>query len=58
MKVCELINALQELPPNDEIVITALDDYFYETDFVVHSPYDDGQAQEIIIPQFLTEELN
>ena len=38
MKVCELINALQELPPNDEIVITALDDYFYETDFAVHSP--------------------
>ena len=55
MKVCELIKALQELPPNDEIVITALDDYFYETDFVVHSPYDDGQAQEIIINSYFSK---
>ena len=49
MKVYELINALQKLPPDDDIVITALDDYFYEPNFEVHSPYNDGQAQEIIL---------
>jgi hypothetical protein len=55
MKVYELINALQKLPPDDEIVITALDDYFYEKDFEVHSPYDDGQAQEIIINSYFSK---
>ena len=49
MKVKELIKQLQELPQDSEIVITAMDDYFFEDDFEVHSPYDDGQAQEIII---------
>lgn len=49
MKVKELIEQLQELPQDDEIVITAMDDHFYVADFEVHSPYDDGQAQEIIL---------
>lgn len=49
MKVNELIKQLKELPQDSEIVITALDDYFFESDFEVHSPYTDGQAQEIII---------
>lgn len=49
MKVKELIEQLQELPQDDEIVVTAMDDHFYVTDFEVHSPYDDGQAQEIIL---------
>jgi hypothetical protein len=52
MKVKELIKQLQQLPPNDEIVITSMDDYFYETDFTVHSSYDDEQAQEIIINRY------
>lgn len=49
MKVKELIEQLQELPQDDEIVITAMDDHFFVSDFEVHSPYDDGQAQEIIL---------
>ena len=49
MMVEELIKQLQKLPQDDEIVITAMDDHFYVTDFEVHSPYDDGQAQEIIL---------
>ena len=49
MKVKELIKQLKELPQDSEIVITAMDDYFFESDFEVHSPYDDGQAQELII---------
>ena len=52
MKVCELINALSKLPQDSEIVITSMDDYFYETDFEVHSSYEDGQAQEIIINRY------
>ena len=54
MKVKELIRQLQELPQEDDIVITAMDDYFFETEFEVHSPYDDGQAQEIIINAYFT----
>ena len=49
MKVCDLIKQLQELPQDDEIVITAMDDNFYCENFEVHSAYDDGQAQEIIL---------
>lgn len=52
MKVKELIKQLQELPQESEIVITSLDDYFFEGGFEVHSPYDDGQAQEIIINRY------
>ena len=52
MKVKELIAELQELPQDDDIVITAMDDHFFETEFEVHSPYDDGQAQEIIINRY------
>ena len=52
MKVKELIKQLQELPQDSEIVITTMDDYFFESDFEVHSPYEDGQAQEIIINRY------
>lgn len=55
MKVKELIKQLQELPQDDDIVITAMDDHFYEADFEVHSPYDDGQAQEIIIGTYFKQ---
>lgn len=55
MKVKELIEQLRELPQDDEIVITAMDDHFYCGDFEVHSAYDDGQAQEIILPFYITE---
>ena len=55
MKVKELIKQLQEFPQEDEIVITAMDDHFFETDFEVHSAYDDGQAQEIIINTYFKE---
>lgn len=52
MKVKELIEELLELPLDDEIVITSMDDYFFCTGFSVHSPYDDGQAQELILPYY------
>lgn len=55
MKVKELIKQLQELPQDDEIVITAMDDRFYCNDFEVHSAYDDGQAQEIILPYYIND---
>ena len=49
MKVKELIKQLQTLNPESEIVITSLDDYFFESDFEVRSNHDNEQAQEIII---------
>ena len=53
MKVKELIGQLQELPQNSDIVITAMDDHFMCCNFEVHSPYDDGQAQEIIMDCYI-----
>ena len=55
MKVKELIKQLQELPQDDDIVITAMDDRFFCDDFEIHSPYDDGQAQEIILPYYIND---
>ena len=55
MKVKDLIKHLQELPQDDDIVITAMDDKFICGDFEVHSPYDDGQAQEIILPYYIND---
>lgn len=55
MKVNELIKQLQELPQDDEIVITAMDDKFFCNDFEIHSAYDDGQAQEIILPYYIND---
>lgn len=55
MKVKELIKQLQELPQDDDIVITAMDDNFTVENFEVHSPYDDGQAQEIILNAYVDE---
>lgn len=49
MQVKTLITALQTLPPDSEIVTTSMDDYFSCDDFEVHSPYDDGQTQEIVM---------
>lgn len=55
MKVKELIEQLKQLPQDDEIIISSMDDDFSCADFEVHSPYDDGQAQEIILNMFLYE---
>ena len=55
MKVKDLVYQLQKLPQDDEIVITAMDDHFYCDNFEVHSPYDDGQAQEIILPVYIND---
>lgn len=55
MKVKELIKQLKKLPQNDEIVITAMDDHFYCSRFEVHSPFDDGQAQEIILGAYIDD---
>lgn len=55
MKVKELIEQLKQLPQDDEIVITAMDDQFMCADIEVHSPYDDGQAQEIIMNVYVDE---
>lgn len=69
MKVKELIKELQQLPQNDEIVITSMDDDFFCNDLVItsmddgffcndfeiHSPYNDGQAQEIILPYYIND---
>ena len=58
MKVKELIKQLQELPQDDDIVITAMDDNFTVENFEVHSPYDDGQAQEIILDVYVDSYKN
>lgn len=58
MKVKELIKQLQELPQDDEIIITAMDDNFSVSDFEVHSSYDDGQAQEIILDVYVDSYKN
>ena len=55
MRVKELIEELKQLPQDDELVITALDDDFYCDSFEVHSPYDDGQAQEIILSVYVND---
>jgi len=55
MKVRDLIYQLKKLPQDDEIVITAMDDHFYCDNFEVHSAYDDGQAQEIILPVYIND---
>lgn len=55
MKVKELIEQLQELPQEDNIVITTMGDNVFIEKFEVHSPYTDGQAQEIILPIYIEE---
>lgn len=57
MKVKELVAQLLELPQEDEIVLTSMDDFFFESEFEVHSAYEDGQAQEIIIPCYFERYL-
>ena len=53
MKVRELIEQLQKLPQGDNIVITTMDDNVFIEKFEVHSPYTDGQAQEIVLPIYI-----
>ena len=53
MKVKELIKQLKQLPPDNEIIITAMNNEFLCSEFEVYSPYDNGQAQEIILPMFI-----
>ena len=55
MTVKELIKELEKLPQNDEIVITSMDNDFFCEDFEIHSPYTDGQAQEIILPYYIND---
>lgn len=55
MKVKELIEQLKQLPEDNEIIITSMDDDFICSEFEVHSPYDDGQAQEIILPMYIND---
>ena len=55
MTVKELIEKLKQLPQNSEIVITSMDNDFYCEDFEIHSPYTDGQAQEIILPYYIND---
>lgn len=53
MKVKELIKQLQKLPQDNDIIITALDDYFTCSDFEVRSNHESEIAQEIIMNVFL-----
>ena len=55
MKVKELIKQLKQLPQDDGIVITAMNDEFFCDKFEIHSPYDDGQTQEIILPMYIKD---
>lgn len=57
MKVKELVKQLLNLPQDDEIVVTSMDDDFFVEDFEVHSAYEDGQAQEIILNAYVKEEV-
>lgn len=52
MKVKELREWLNQFNDNEEVVLTAMDDYFFCVDFECHSPYDDGHAQELILPYY------
>lgn len=58
MKVKDLIKQLQELPQDDNIAVTAMDDGFMVENFEVHSSYEDGQAQEIILDVYVDSYKN
>lgn len=53
MKVKELIRQLKRLPQDDDIVITSMDDYFFCENFEIATPFDNAQAQEIILPYYI-----
>ena len=55
MKVNELIKQLKQLPQDDDIIITAMNDEFVCGEFEIHSPYNDGQTQEIILPMYIKD---
>lgn len=57
MKVKELIRELNTLNPDDEIIITSLDDYFIESDFCVRSNHEDENVQEIIINRYFDSRI-
>lgn len=54
MKIKTLIEQLSSLPPENEIIITAMDDYFACTDFEVHSSIGDA-AQELILNCYIQD---
>ena len=55
MTVKELIEKLKQLPQDDIIAIVSKFYNFYCEDFEIHSPYTDGQAQEIILPYYIND---
>lgn len=56
MKVKELVAQLLELPQDDTIVVTSMNDDFMCHEFSVHSAYEENtQAQEIILPFYFND---
>lgn len=59
MKVKELIKELSKIPQEKEVVITAMDDGFYCSDFELHSyiPECDSEEEdiEIILPYYFSD---
>lgn len=55
MKVKQIREWLSQFEDEEEVVLTSMDDKFLCGDFELHSKYNDGQAQEIIIPCFFDE---
>ena len=57
MKVKELKKWLNQFNDNEEVIFTSMDDNFYCDNVGLHSPYDDGQAQEVKQMDIMTEDL-
>ena len=57
MKVKELREWLNQFKDNEDVVFTSMDDNFYCDNVELHSPYDDGQAQEIILPYYIEKAI-
>lgn len=58
MKVKELIEQLQELPQEDEIVVTATDGDFRVENFEVQPAYEDDQTHEILLDVYVDSYKN
>ena len=52
MKARELKEWVNQLQDNEDIYITAMDNKFFQ-DFECHSIYEDGQAQELVLPVYV-----
>ena len=52
MKAKELKQWVNQLKDDEDIYITAMDDQFFQ-DFECHSIYEDGQAQELVLPVYV-----